>query len=125
MAGLLHHPDEVAGFSVPVHRALTEHILLGGAPRPIPAYNSNGLGIIGAERAAAPGETLRNGFVGSRITGAVEVGEAEAEHEHHELDVAALVSSTAAGKLPASNSATCARTFPSRTASSSSATSAP
>ena len=28
--------------------------LLGGAPRPIPAYNSNGLGIIGAER--APGE---------------------------------------------------------------------
>ena len=27
--------------------------LLGSAPRPIPAYNSNGLGIIGAERAAA------------------------------------------------------------------------
>jgi mandelate racemase len=27
--------------------------LLGGTPRPIPAYNSNGLGIIGPERAAA------------------------------------------------------------------------
>jgi mandelate racemase len=27
--------------------------LLGGAPRPIPAYNSNGLGLVGAERAAA------------------------------------------------------------------------
>jgi len=27
--------------------------LLGGEPRPIPAYNSNGLGLIGAERAAA------------------------------------------------------------------------
>jgi mandelate racemase len=27
--------------------------LLGGVPRPIPAYNSNGLGLIGAERAAA------------------------------------------------------------------------
>jgi len=32
--------------------------LLGGAPRPIPAYNSNGLGLIGAERAAAEAEQL-------------------------------------------------------------------
>lgn len=32
--------------------------LLGGAPRPIPAYNSNGLGIIGPERAAAEAREL-------------------------------------------------------------------
>jgi mandelate racemase len=32
--------------------------LLGGSPRPIPAYNSNGLGLIGAERAAAEAEQL-------------------------------------------------------------------
>lgn len=33
--------------------ALPLATLLGGAPRPVRAYNSNGLGIIGAERAAA------------------------------------------------------------------------
>jgi mandelate racemase len=32
--------------------------LLGGSPRPIPAYNSNGLGLIGSERAAAEAEQL-------------------------------------------------------------------
>jgi mandelate racemase len=32
--------------------------LLGGSPRPIPAYNSNGLGLIGAERVAAEAELL-------------------------------------------------------------------
>jgi mandelate racemase len=32
--------------------------LLGGSPRPIPAYNSCGLGLIGAERAAAEAEQL-------------------------------------------------------------------
>lgn len=30
---------EVPGFAVPVHRALTEHILLGGAPRAIAIVN--------------------------------------------------------------------------------------
>ena len=30
---------EVPGFSVPVHRALTDHILLGGAPRSIAILN--------------------------------------------------------------------------------------
>lgn len=36
---------------------------LGGAPRPIPAYNSNGLGIIGPERAASEArELLAPGF---------------------------------------------------------------
>lgn len=32
--------------------------LLGGSPQPIPAYNSKGLGIIGAERAAAEAQEL-------------------------------------------------------------------
>jgi len=36
--------------------------LLGGEPRPIPAYNSCGLGIIGAERAAAEAQELSQGF---------------------------------------------------------------
>jgi mandelate racemase len=37
--------------------------LLGGAPRPIPAYNSKGLGIIGADQAGAEaGELLAEGF---------------------------------------------------------------
>ena len=30
---------EVPGFSVPVHRALTEHMLLGGAPRTVAIAN--------------------------------------------------------------------------------------
>ena len=47
MAGLLQHPDEVAGFSVPVHRALTEHILLGGAPRSIAILNGTLAGAVG------------------------------------------------------------------------------
>lgn len=37
--------------------------LLGGAPRPIPAYNSKGLGIIGADQAGAEaGELMAEGF---------------------------------------------------------------
>ena len=47
MAGILEHPDEVAGFSVPVHRALTEHILLGGAPRSIAIMNGTLAGAVG------------------------------------------------------------------------------
>ena len=47
MAGLLHHPDEVVGFSVPVHRALTEHILLGGAPRSLAILNGTLAGAVG------------------------------------------------------------------------------
>ena len=31
--------DEVPGFTVPVHRALTEHMLLGGAPRTVAIAN--------------------------------------------------------------------------------------
>jgi mandelate racemase len=42
--------------------------LLGGVPRPIPAYNSNGLGIMGPERAAAQAiELLEGGFRGIKI----------------------------------------------------------
>jgi type IV secretion system protein VirB3 len=44
-------PETVPGFVVPVHRALTEHILLGGAPR--------GLAITNATLAAAIGLGLR------------------------------------------------------------------
>src|SRR3546814_1552302 len=39
MAMSTDHTAEVPGFSVPVHRALTEHILLGGAPRAIAILN--------------------------------------------------------------------------------------
>jgi mandelate racemase len=42
--------------------------LLGGAPRPLPAYNSNGLGIIGAERAATEAvELAAPGFKAIKI----------------------------------------------------------
>ena len=44
-------PESVPGYVVPVHRALTEHILLGGAPR--------GLAIAIATLAAAIGLGLR------------------------------------------------------------------
>ena len=44
-------PEAVPGFVVPVHRALIEHILLGGAPR--------GLAIANATLAAAIGLGLR------------------------------------------------------------------
>lgn len=39
--------DAVAGFTVPVHRALTEPILLGGAPRAIAIVNGTLAGAIG------------------------------------------------------------------------------
>lgn len=42
--------------------------LLGGAPRPIPAYNSNGLGLIGPERAAAEAMKLTaSGFQAIKV----------------------------------------------------------
>ena len=36
--------EPVVGFSVPVHRALTEPILLGGAPRAVAILNGNSSG---------------------------------------------------------------------------------
>lgn len=41
--------------------------LLGSAPRPVPAYNSNGLGLMGAERAAAEAEELAAGFTAIKV----------------------------------------------------------
>jgi type IV secretion system protein TrbD len=39
--------DLPPGFAVPVHRALTEHILLGGAPRGLAIANATLAGAIG------------------------------------------------------------------------------
>ena len=39
MASLVDSAGDVPGYAVPVHRALTEHILLGGAPRSIAILN--------------------------------------------------------------------------------------
>ncbi len=47
MAGGLEQLDAVPGFSVTVHRALTEHILLGGAPRSIAIVNGTLAGAVG------------------------------------------------------------------------------
>ncbi|RQP07185.1 MAG: conjugal transfer protein [Paracoccus sp. BP8] len=47
MAGGLEQLDAVPGFSIPVHRALTEHILLGGAPRAIAIMNGTLAGAVG------------------------------------------------------------------------------
>ncbi|GGC94092.1 VirB3 family type IV secretion system protein [Chelatococcus reniformis] len=56
MTGLIDHAAEVPGFAAPVHRALTEPILLGGAPRSIAILNGT--------LAAALGLGLRLWLVG-------------------------------------------------------------
>ena len=56
MATALEQLDAVPGFTAPVHRALTEHILLGGAPR--------SLAILNGTLAAALGLGLRLWLVG-------------------------------------------------------------
>ncbi|MFH3480698.1 VirB3 family type IV secretion system protein [Xanthobacter variabilis] len=38
---------EVPGFSVPIHRALSEPILLGGAPRALAIFNGTLAGAVG------------------------------------------------------------------------------
>ncbi|MEP1903685.1 VirB3 family type IV secretion system protein [Roseibium sp.] len=43
----LEHLNEVPGFSIPVHRALTEPILLAGAPRAFAILNGTLAGAIG------------------------------------------------------------------------------
>lgn len=40
-------PSALPGYLVPVHRALTEHILLGGAPRGLAIANATLAGAIG------------------------------------------------------------------------------
>jgi type IV secretory pathway TrbD component len=52
-------PEAVPGYVVPVHRALTEHILLGGAPR--------GLAIASATLAGAIGLGLRLWIAGLAV----------------------------------------------------------
>ena len=47
MAGGLEQLDTVPGFSIPVHRALTDHILLGDAPRSIAIMNGTLAGAVG------------------------------------------------------------------------------
>ena len=47
MARLSQPPETLAGFAVPVHRALTEPILLGGAPRALAILNGTLAGAIG------------------------------------------------------------------------------
>jgi type IV secretion system protein TrbD len=39
--------EQISGYHVPVHRALTEHILLGGAPRGLAILNATLAGAIG------------------------------------------------------------------------------
>lgn len=56
MASLTDNAHDVPGYAVPVHRALTEHILLGGAPRSIAILNGT--------LAAALGLGLRLWLVG-------------------------------------------------------------
>ena len=56
MASMTDSAGDVPGFAVPVHRALTEHILLGGAPRSIAILNGT--------LAAALGLGLRLWLVG-------------------------------------------------------------
>jgi type IV secretory pathway TrbD component len=55
----MEHADPVAGFYAPVHRALTEPILLGGAPRAV--------AIVNGTLAAAVGLGLRLWIVGAAI----------------------------------------------------------
>ncbi|MDG4887840.1 MULTISPECIES: VirB3 family type IV secretion system protein [unclassified Mesorhizobium] len=47
MATAFEQIDVVPGFAVPVHRALTEHILLAGAPRSIAIMNGTLAGAVG------------------------------------------------------------------------------
>ena len=47
MAELVNTAGEVPGYTVSVHRALTEHILLGGAPRAIAILNGTLAGAVG------------------------------------------------------------------------------
>jgi type IV secretion system protein VirB3 len=47
MAAAFEQLDTVPGFTVPVHRALSEPILLGGAPRAIAILNGTLAGAVG------------------------------------------------------------------------------
>jgi len=40
-------PDDIPGYAAPVHRALSEPILLGGAPRSLAIFNGTLAGALG------------------------------------------------------------------------------
>ena len=47
MSSAADHGEPIAGYFAPVHRALTEHILLGGAPRALAILNGTLAGAVG------------------------------------------------------------------------------
>ena len=47
MTGIVEQGGEVPGYTAPVHRSLTEPILLGGAPRAIAIMNGTLAGAVG------------------------------------------------------------------------------
>ena len=47
MNGAADHGEPIAGYFAPVHRALTEQILLGGAPRALAIVNGTLAGAVG------------------------------------------------------------------------------
>ena len=53
MVGIVDQAGELPGFTVAVHRALTEPILLGGAPRAIAIMNGTLAGAVGLGLLAA------------------------------------------------------------------------
>lgn len=61
MAAAFEQLDAVPGYSVPVHRALTEHILLGGAPRSIAILNGTLAGSRGPRPAPLAGRPRSSG----------------------------------------------------------------
>lgn len=54
MVGMADTGEPIAGFYAPVHRALTEPILLGGAPRALAIVNGTLAGAIGLGLAGLP-----------------------------------------------------------------------
>ena len=56
------HAEAIAGFYAPVHRALTEPILLGGAPRAVAIVNGTLAAAVGARTASV--DTRRGDLAG-------------------------------------------------------------
>ena len=56
--------DAIAGFDAPVHRALTEPILLGGAPRAVAIVNGTLAAAVGPGPAALDRRRSRSGSIG-------------------------------------------------------------
>ena len=56
------HAEPIAGFYAPVHRALTEPILLGGAPRAVAIVNGTLAAAVGLGTAALDRRRARSGW---------------------------------------------------------------